>query len=115
MYSRTARTALTLAIVLPIVGIGAVLVYVDSISPDVHPTVMAAAPSTNPEPPEEVVESATFAEPSDEAPYVNPLQPVGPKASTRVTTPSSGSCSSGSCTTPSAPRSGCSSSSSCGS
>ncbi|MFC2008509.1 hypothetical protein ACFLUT_00435 [Chloroflexota bacterium] len=112
MYSRTSRVALVLAIAMPLIGIGAVLLYVDSLSPATDSMIVEAAPTNVTT--SEVAQAPTPTEPQEEASDANPLQPIGPKASTRVTSPVSGSCSSGGCTTPSTPRSGCSSGSSCG-
>jgi hypothetical protein len=103
---------LTLAITIPLIGISAVLLYVHLVSSPPESMTVEASPSDSPV--MEVAQIQTPAEPQEDEPDVNPLQPVGPKASTRVTSSASGSCSSGSCTTPSVPQSGCSGSSSCG-
>mgnify|MGYP001052827912 FL=1 len=77
-YSRTLRIIVTLAIVVPIVVIATLLLYYhrdsapDTLAPEESP---AATIETLETPPPEELTSA------DE----NPLRPLGPKASTRMT------------------------------
>jgi len=107
--SRSVRLLLSLAIIVPVLGIAAVLVYVDA--PRDAPGGSAVLASA--EPPQPLVAAAPADEPATQAPVAvdeNPLRPVGPKASDRVTFYSSPSCSSGSCGATSQPsRPSCSS------
>ena len=110
MYSSTARTALIAAIVLPIIGIAAVLLYVDASSSPGRHVVEASSVGIDAEP-SPVAETVTT-EVADDVDGDAVLLPIGPKASTRVIVPASGSCSGGSCSTTT--RQGCSTDSACG-
>ncbi len=106
--TRTARL-LSLTIILPVIGIAAVFMYVEaSREPVSASTVEISVEADEPvAPPVAAATAEIDSVPSDPAVDENPLRPLGPKASERVTHPSSPSCSSGSCRTP--PRSSCSS------
>ena len=78
-YSRTLRIIMILAIVVPLIGIGGLLWYF-SRGDNPEPTAVEEDAAL-----EETVESPTTAltdGPDDDDD--NPLQPIGPKASTRV-------------------------------
>jgi len=110
VYSRNTRTALIAAIVLPVVGIAAVLLYVDASSSPGRHVVEASSAGIGAEP-SPVAETVT----TDIANDVDSsavLLPIGPRASTRVTVPASGTCAGGSCTTTT--QRGCSSDPDCG-
>jgi len=112
MTSRTARVAITSAIIVPVLGIAAVLVYVDLTRDAPGGYTVLAAVEESAEPPQTLVAVAANGTgvQAPAAPVENPLRPVGPKASDRVTFYSSPSCSSGGCSTTSRPaRSSCSS------
>jgi len=92
-YSRTLRIIMVLAIILPIIGIGAIFWY------------LSAGDSANTTAPEEeqptaqhdgVEEDMSEVGAVVEAEQANPLQPIGPKASDRLT-PGATVCPSGSC------------------
>jgi flagellar basal body-associated protein FliL len=90
-YSRTLRIIMVLAIVLPIIAIGAILWYFsagDSADTAALEEEQAAVEHDGAE--ANMSEVGAFIE-ADEA---NPLQPIGPKASDRLT-PGSTVCSSG--------------------
>lgn len=111
--SRAARLLLYLAIIVPVIGITAVFVYVDASSdPASGYTVQASTEDAAIDAATPVSLTVAASDPAASSPATdeNPLRPLGPKASDRVITPSSGSCSSGSCVTPTpARRSSCSS------
>ena len=107
--TRTARLLLSLAIVIPVVGIAAVFMYVEASrqpvsASSVESPVDADDAAETPVVPAGSETESLLANPDTDE---NPLRPLGPKASERVTHPSSPSCSSGSCAVPS--RSSCSS------
>ncbi len=111
--SRSVRLLLSLAIIVPVLGIAAVLVYVDATRDAPGGSTVLASADESAEPPQPLVAAAPADEPATQAPVAvdeNPLRPVGPKASDRVTFYSSPSCSSGSCGATSQPcRPSCSS------
>jgi hypothetical protein len=78
-YSRTLRIIMILAIVVPLVGIGGLLWYF-SRGDDAEPPAIEEQATLD-----ETVESTAFVQNSELEDDNNPLKPVGPKASTRVT------------------------------
>ena len=91
-YSRTLRIIMVLAIILPIIGIGAILWYFSA-----GDSADTAAPEEEQAAVEQDGEEENLSEvgAAVEAEEANPLQPIGPRASDRLM-PGSTACPSGS-------------------